>query len=399
METKDTQSTNLQLEELSLLDAVVVCARHKRLLAFVPSVLALVTMIVVLVIPKVYTARTTIMPPQQNQSNALAILGQISGIGSIAQSSLGLKNPSDIFANILRSRSVSDAIVTRFDLKTQYGEDLMVDARNELEARVNIILSKDGVIGIEVDDEDPTRAAKMANAYVEELEKITRKLAVGEASQRRLFFEQQVNLAKENLLKAETSLRTFQEVSGLVVPQGQAQLTVSASASLQAQIAAREVQLNAMRSYASKENPELVRLQQEIAELRKQLAQLDRTQAGAPGGVLVPLGAAPKAGLEYLQRLREVRYSEVLFELLAKQYEIAKVDEANNATIIQVIDAALAPEKESRPRKALSVVVAAIVGLILAIAVAVLKETLLRIQRDPVQSEKLETLNQYVRWR
>lgn len=397
MTTTDDSQPRANAGELTLLDLVAACVKHRRLFIVAPGALVLITLLVVLLIPKTYTARTTIMPPQQNQSNALAIVGQISGLGGFAQSALGLKNPSEIFASILRSRSVADAIITSFNLTQVYNEELIVDARTELEERASVIISKDGVLGIEVDDVDPVRAAEIANAFVKELQLITQRLAVGEASQRRLFFEEQVAQAKVALSAAEVGLREFQETSGLVVPQGQAQLTVSASAGIQAQIAAKEVQISAMRTYATKGNPDLVRLEKEVLGLKEQLAKLDGSTSAQPGGVLVPLGGATKSGLEYSQRLRQVKYAEVLFELLAKQYEIAKVDEANNATLIQVIDKALPPEKESRPRKLLALGIALIVGFVIAFAMALIRESLDSIAADPDQSRKLEAIRAQLR--
>ena len=338
-------------DEISLLDIAIVLAKHKKLVLGLPLLAAIITAGITLLMPNWYTATTKLLPPQQSQSNAVAILGQLGALSGGASTALGLKNPSDIFVAMLKSRTVADAIIDRFKLKELYEEKYSQDTRKALAKNVDIAAARDGVITIEVDDKSPKRAADMANAYVEELEKLTRRLAVGEAGQRRLFFEQQLKQAKDDLTQAETQLTKFQVEKKVLNPQGQASLAISAAAGLQAQIAAKEVQLAALRSFATAENPDLLRAQEELGGLRSQLAKVGRGGSGDSGDVLLSIGKAPQEGVEYLRKFREVKYYETLFELLAKQFEIAKIDEAKEATLIQVLDIAVAPERKSAPKR------------------------------------------------
>ncbi len=336
-------TSHSQADEISLLDILIVLAKHKKLILGLPFLAAVITAAITLLMPNWYTATAKLLPPQQSQSNAVAILGQLGALSGGASSALGLKNPSDIFVAMLKSRTVADAIIERFNLNELYDEKYLQDTRKSLFKNVDITAGREGVITLEVDDKSPQRAAEMANAYVEELEKLTRKLAVGEAGQRRLFFEQQLKQAKDDLTQAEMQLTKFQVEKKVLNPQGQASLTISAAAGLQAQIAAKEVQIAALRSFATQENPDLLRAQEELGGLRSQLAKVGRSGTSDVGDVLLSMGKAPQEGAEFLRKFRDVKYYETLFELLAKQYEIARIDEAKDATLIQVLDRAVIP--------------------------------------------------------
>jgi capsule polysaccharide export protein KpsE/RkpR len=270
---------------------------------------------------------------------------------------------------MLKSRTVSDAIIKRFDLQKRYDQDLLVDARRALEKRRDVSATRDGVITIEVEDRDPVRAADMANGFVEELERLTLTLAVSEASQRRLFFEKQLAQSKEDLAKAEVELKSFLQKSKLVTPEGQAQLTVAAAASLRAQITAREVQLAAMRAFATEQNPELARVQKEVAGLKTQLARMEKEAYGGQGDVLVSLGQAPETAVEYLQRVREVKYR------------------------------AIQPERRSFPKRTLIVAVTAALAFLLAVIAAYLLEYFARSKNDPVVGQQIEDFLRHLRER
>jgi tyrosine-protein kinase Etk/Wzc len=383
-------------EEISLLDIAIVLAKHKKLILGLPILAAVITAGITLLMPNWYTATVKLLPPQQSQSNAVAILGQLGAISGGASTALGLKNPSDIFVAMLKSRTVADAIIDRFKLKELYDQKYLQDARKTLAGNVLISAGRDGVITLEVDDKNPQRAADIANAYVEEMEKLTRRLAVGEAGQRRLFFEQQLKQAKDDLTKAETELTKFQVDKRVLNPQGQASLTISAAAGLQAQIAAKEVQIAALRSFATQENPDLHRAQEELGGLRSQLAKVGRGGSGDIGDVLLSMGKAPQEGAEYLRKFRDVKYYETLFELLAKQFEIAKIDEAKEATLIQVLDKAIEPERKSRPKRSLIVLLTSLVTGIVAIIIAFAREATEKAKADPAQAVRLGLIRRYL---
>jgi uncharacterized protein involved in exopolysaccharide biosynthesis len=348
--------------------------RHRRSMLGLPLAATVVAAVALQFVPNSYTATARILPPQQNQSAAAALLGQLSGLAGLTGNSLGLKSQSDIFLAMLKSRTVADNLIQRFDLRQVYDADTVTDARKRLAGRTDISSGRDGVIKVDVVDRDPQRAADLANAYVAELEALTLRLAVSEAGQRRVFFEKQLHKAKSDLAEAEIALQRFQEKHGLFAPEAQASLTVSMAASLRAQVTAKEVQLSALRAYATKDNPELVRTEEELATLRGQLAKMDRDAGRLKGDVLVPMGRASEVAVEYVQRYRDRAYYETLYQLLAKQYEIARIDEARDAMVVQVLDQAIVPEKKSGPKRLLISLVVGLTALVLAVAAALVRE-------------------------
>ena len=361
--------------KIDAFDLLVAVAKHKKPIGWASVSGGLLVLLLSLLLPNMYTATTRILPPQQTQSMASAMLGQLGPLANLAGHDLGLKNPNDIYIAMLESRSAGDALIQRFDLIRRFRSRSMDKTREELAKRTAVINGKDGIISILYEDEDPRRAAGISNAYVEELSKISATLAITEAGQRRLFYENQLRLAKEQLSNAEAALRVTQESTGLIEPGAQAKAIIESVAGLRAQIAVKEVQLKAMSVFATDVNPDYVRTQREIAGLRGQLSQLERDTGAQPKGDLqVATEKVPEAGMEYLRGYRDVKYHETIFELIAKQYEMAKMDEARDVAVIQVLDPAIPPEKKSRPQR-LSMVLLAVFGTALtAMLVAILRE-------------------------
>lgn len=359
-----------QESDVSFLDALILFAGRKWYILKFALAVALVAAVISLLLPKRYTAMTVILPPQQAGSTG-ALMSQLGSLGSLASlmgRDLGIKNPNDMYVSMLKSETVEDAIVRRFNLVDLYRVKLISDARTTLEKRCKIESNtKDGLIRISVEDSEPKRAADMANAFVDEFRSLSAKLAITEASQRRLFFEQQLVDAKNNLADAEEALKRTQLTTGLIQLDSQARATIETVANLRGQIAAREVQIRAMRSFATDENPDLMLAQQQLAAWRAQLARMGGGMSGASDDLLLPKGQVPQAGLEYVRKYRDMKYRETIFELLAKQFEIAKLDEARQGTITQVVDPALRPERRSFPKRTLIVLISGLFGFFLAL--------------------------------
>ncbi len=391
-------------DEIDLLDLLIVLAKRKRLIAAVTLGAAVLAGIVSLLLPNRYTATTKILPPQQSQSASTMLLNQLAGGGmgplaALAGSSLGLKNPSDIYIGILKSRSIQDALIQQFNLMSVYRDKRLSDTRKDLSGYSDIVAEKEGLISISVEDKDPRRAAAMANAYVDELRKVTQHLAISEASQRRLFFEQQVQQAKEDLSNAEVALKETQQKTGMIQLDSQAKAVIEAIGNLRAQVAAKEVQLQAMRSFATEQNPQRILVEQQLAGLRDQLRKLEGQASGGDGDPIVSTGKIPSAGLEYLRKYRDVKYYETIFELLAKQYEAAKIDESREAAVIQVLDQATEPDRKSSPKRLLIIALCAICGLMIGCVSALMSEALARVQLDPERATQISRLRQLLRWK
>jgi tyrosine-protein kinase Etk/Wzc len=382
-------------DDVSMLDALIVLAKHKKIISLVTLIGTVLGVILSLLLPNIYTATARVLPPQQSQSGVAMLLGQLGGLSGIASTSLGIKNPSDLYIGMLNSRTIADKIIANFRLKELYERDTMVETRQELAASTNITMGKDGLITVEFDDKDPVRAAAVANSYVAELQKLSQSLAVTEAAQRRLFFEQQLKEAKENLAEAEVGMRITQEKTGLIKLDDQGKAIIEAVAALRAQIAAKEVQLRALRTFATDQNAEYMRAQQQLAGLRAELTKLERAQSSGRGDILLATSNVPKAGLEYVRSLRDVKYYETIFELLAKQFEAAKIDEANEAAIIQIVDSAIPPDRKRKPKRAFLVIALTLVSGLAACMWAFLLEARERAEQNPVQAARLAALRRY----
>ncbi len=383
-----------------MIDLLIVLAKHKRLVLGVPVGASILAAIISLLLPNIYSGTTRILPPQQGGSAATALLNQLGGalggLGAAAGGALGIKNPNDLYVGMLKSRTVADNLIARFDLNKLYDEKFQSDARKVLEKKTTITSGKDGIIIIEVDDTDPKRAADVANAYVDELMKLTKVLAVTEASQRRLFFERQLVQAKDNLTEAEIVARQGLQKGGLAQVDAQGRSMIEVTARLRAQISAKEVQLGAMRTFAAEGNPELQRTQQELGALRRELS---RIEGSSPIAAISGRDTAGNSGLDNLGRLRDVKYYEFLYELLAKQYELAKIDEAKDATVIQVMDKAIEPDRKSKPKRALIFLLSTLAALFVSIFWAFVQEAAARAKADPEQASRLGTLHGYLRWK
>jgi len=390
-------------DEISLLDLLIVLAQRKRLIFLMTAGLGILGLVVSLILPKGYTAVATILPPQQNSSMASALASQLGSLGamaSLAGHDLNLKNPSDMYVAMFKSQTVEDAMIQRFGLMQEYRQKYLSTTRKVFEKEFTADgTTKDGLIHLSVDDKDPKRAAEMANAWIEEFRKLSQTLAISEASQRRLFFELQMQQAKDNLANAEEALKQTEQATGVIQMDSQARALIESAVTLRAQIAAKEVQLQAMRTYATNENSGVVQAQQELDELRSQLARLGGTEDNGPGSLIVPKGKVPEAGLEYIRRLRDVKYYETIFEILARQFEMAKLDEAKEGAVVQVVDPALVPDRKSSPKKALITIVATFLGLFLGIMIALLSAGMERMRQDPETNAKLSFLRRTLRLR
>ena len=382
------------------LEILLVLAREKKLILQVTMGATILAAIMVFIIPKSYTATATILPPQQNQSVLSAMMGQLAGTQSLDLRDLGLKNPSDVFVAMLKSRTVEDALINRFDLRKVYGVKSYQDARKKLEKRSEIDPEKEGLISIAVTDRDPRRAADIANAWVEELRALNQNLALTEAAQRRAFFEQKLVAERNALSQAELALQQIEQQTGIIQPDAQTRALIGEVAEVRAQIAAKEVQLQSMGSYATPNNPDVKRVETELAKLRAQFASLSRTQATAApseGNLQVPTGRVAGAGLEYLQAARELKYHESLYDFLSRQLEAARIDEAKSAVVVQVVDKAVEPEKKSSPRRLLIIAVTALLSFLLVALGALVREALQRRRQDPAEAARLDQLDKYLR--
>lgn len=384
-------------DEINLLDYLIVLAKRKKLILGITFGAAIITAIISLIMPPIYKAETKMLPPQQSSSMATQFLSQLGGAAGLVGGTIGIKTTNELYIGLLKSRPVLDSIIDRFDLMKVYKAKLREDARKAIARALKVQDDKkSGIITIGIEDKDPKRAAEIANAFVEELKNLNKELAVTEASQRRLFFEEQLKDAKDALIKSEESLRGFQEKTGAIKIDDQAKAVLEGIAQLRAQVAAKEVQLKVMKTYATPQNPDIQRIEEEIKGLREQLTRLEVKGSSHNPDPLMPTGRIPGVGAEYIRKLREFKYKEALYEILLKQFEAAKLDESRDAQIIQIIEKAIPPEKRLKPKRRQMVMIAMVTGFFLSVFAAFFMEYKERAKNDPENKERIDVLRRYV---
>jgi tyrosine-protein kinase Etk/Wzc len=392
-EKSSMSGTGKEADEKNLLDLLIVLAKYKTWIIGLPLVASIAAGAVSYALPNVYKATTKLVPPQQPQSSAAALLSQIGGGASLA----GLKNSNDLYIGMLKSRTVADRLIGSFQLEKVYETTSVEGTRKALEGNTTIAAGKEGLITIEVEDRDRKRAANLANAYVSELLRLSKVLAVTEASQRRLFFEQQLETAKNNLANAEVKLKGQLDTSGVVNVDAASLAVIETTGRVRAQISAKEIQLNSMRAFLTPSNPDYRRAEEELSSLRNELSRLENGRKSGEDSS----GSADTrhTGFKNIQLLRDVKYFQMLYELLAKQYEIARLDEAKDPSIVQVLDPAVEPEHKYKPRRAFIVLVTGALTFAMCILWAFLLDAKQRSEASPTIASQWRELRSHLRLR
>ncbi|MBE7419320.1 MAG: lipopolysaccharide biosynthesis protein [Ideonella sp.] len=348
-------------EGIDLFEVLALVRQHAKLLTLGPLAAGLVALGIAFVIPPTFTATTTFLPPQQHQGGVASVLSQLGPLAGLAGAAAGVRTPADQYVALMHSVTVSDRIVDQFKLMQEYDEEFRVEARKELAKNVRITVGKkDGLITVEVDDKSPQRAAEMANQYVSELRRMTSTIAVSEAQQRRVFFEHQLQETKGRLTAAQEALRASGFDAGAIKAEPKA--AAEGYARLRAEVTAAEVRLQAMRGSLADDTPEVRQQQAMLTALRGQLARLEQS-------------SDVNAGPDYVGKYREFKYQETLFDLFARQYELARVDESREGALIQVVDVAQPPERKSRPKRGLVAVVTTLATAVVLLAGLLMRDS------------------------
>lgn len=364
-------------DEISLLDLAITIKENIKLLVLAPVAAGVLALGGSFLIAPTFTASTSFLQPQQQQGAAAAMLQGLGALGGLAGAATGLKNPADQYVAFIKSRSVQDALVKRFDLQKRYEAELHEDALRALEGVARVSAGKDGLIKVEVDDREPAFAAQLANAHVEELRKLLDRLAVTEAQQRRVFYERQLEQTKAKLAVAQSALQRSGINEGAL--RAEPKMAAEAYAGLKAAVTAAQVKLQSMRTYLTEQSPEFKLAQSELGALQAQLSKAGSANNAA-------------ADDDYIVKYRDFKYQESLFEMFAKQFELAKLDEARDGALIQVVDVAQTPERKSKPKKAMIAVLTTLAtGFVLLLFVFVRQAWRNGLQ-DEATAQKLKQL-------
>lgn len=335
-------------------DLLAVLARRARFLAWNVAGVTLVALIVSLLLPKWYQAKAVLLPPAEDESGSMLSAFLPKSIGSLRMP--GVPTPGDLYVAVLKSRTVGDRLVDRFDLVRRYHVKDREKALKALDDHAKFVVGDEGTITIRVEDKDPRVAADMANAYVEELDRFNREVRTTAGKRTRAFIESRLAVAKADLAAAEDSLRDYQQRRGVTAMSPAARDEAEVGANLMAQKIALEVKLNVLRESLSETSVEVRRVREELNALERQLAVLPRT------------------GIEIMRLWREVKVQEQVFELLTAQLEEARIRETRDTPTVETLDRAVPPLHKHRPKRALIVLAGLAIGLLGSAGAALLLE-------------------------
>ena len=389
------QTLNLDTEEIDLLDLLIPILKYKNLIIKATIYTFFLSILISLIIPKKYLSSGKILPPQTQSSVSQQILSQFlgsSGLGGFA-SVAGVKDNSSLYSELLKTNTVLDYVINKKDLKKIYKTEKIYELRKILLS--NLLVNADrktGIIEIGYIDKDPQLAFEITNLFIEGLKNLNNNLALTEASQRRLFYEEQLKIAKENLIKAEEEMKRFQLKTGSIKVDEEAKAAVEETSLVRAKISAKEVQLRVLETYATKQSPEYKELEAEIAALKEQLSKL---QAKIPSDdYLFSTKKASNYGIEFIRKMRELKYNEALYEILLKQYEAAKLDESKDSTIIQIIEKPEIPEIKYSPKRARLVLISTFTVFFLSLFLSFFLYFFENLKQNPETSNKLSKLKE-----
>ncbi len=363
-------------DEINLLEYLLVIVKHKKMISLTCLVTFILTCGITLLMPNIYTSTARILPPQDDTGGLSSMLGGMSGLAALAGVSVG-GGSGELYVGMMKSRSIEDVIIDKFNLMEVYDQEYRVKTYVALEKAVSISIGKgDGIIAVTVEDKDPQRAAAMANSYVDELQKLNVKLNLSNAGRERLFLEERLTQVKSDLLAAEESLKEFQEKNKAIRIDAQASAIIEAIAQLKGELASKEVELGVLLSSQTDQNPQVMALREGIAQIKEQIARLERSPEGkkVSDDIFMATSDVPELGVQYARLLREFKVQETLYELLTKQYEVAKINEAKNTSSIQVLDEGMVPDKKVKPKRALIVILATFVVGFFALLYAFIRE-------------------------
>lgn len=366
---------------VELLDLLTILAERWRLLVIGPIVAGSLALGGSYLIAPTYTAKTTFLPPQQQQSSAASALASLGALSGLAGGIAGIKSPADQYVALMQSNNVEDRIIDKFNLIEAYETEFRFQARKQLEQNVRISLGKkDGLITVEVDAKSPQMAADMANMHVSELRRLTSELALTEAQQRRAFFEAELKRTQIKLVEAQQILQNSGFNPGALKAEPKA--AAEGYATLKAQTTSAEIKLQTLRRSFADNAPELQQQATLLGALRAQLSKLEGATSDANGDS------------DYIRRYRDYKYQETLFELLSRQFEMARLDESREGALIQVVDVAVPAENKSKPKRATTALLTTFGAFFLLIFWVFARSFWQDAKSNPLKAEKFMRLHQ-----
>ena len=383
-----------EADEINLIDVLLVLLKYKKMILVACMVTFIGMCGITLLMPNEYTANARILPPQETKGGLSAALGGMSDLAALAGVSVG-SSTSELYVGMLKSRAVADPIIDEFKLMEVYKTKSRMGTYSAFKDHVEITRGKDdSIISINVGDKDPKRSAAIANRLVDELKKLNVRLNLNTAGRERVFLETRLAMAKQELASAEENLKAFQEANKAIRIDDQANAIINAIAALRAEITSKEVELGVLLSFQTDQNPQVKALKEAILQLKKQMKRLEENSSEKlqTEDIFIATSQVPELSLQYVRLLREFKIQEAIFELLTKQYEMAKLNEARDTSTIQILDAAVIPDRKSKPNRSTMVILATFVMGFISVFIAFIREFTGKIaEEDPVRWGKIKT--------
>lgn len=354
--------------------AVRLLWRERNFVARCTALGTLIALAVAFLIPARYTSTTRLMPPDSQSGMNLNLLTSLaaasmpqSGMG-LASQLLGTKSSGALFEGILQSRTVEDRLIQRFDLRRVYWVSRWSDARRILERRTNISEDhKSGIITLDVSDRDAHRAASLGQAYVEELDRLVSQLTTSSAHRERVFLEGRLKAVKQDLDSAAAEFSQFASKNTAIDIPAQGKAMLESAARLQGELIAAESELRGLSQIYTDENIRVRSMKARTAELQRQLNQVggisNQTSVSENTSLYPSIRELPLLGVTYADLYRKVKIEESVFEVLTKEFELAKVEEAKEIPTVRVLDQPDVPERKSFPPRLVIVIFGALLSL------------------------------------
>lgn len=382
------------------LDVILSLLRYKRWLVICPLIAAVIAFAFVSTQLPRYSAMARLLPPKTkpNTATMLSQTGSLAGagVGGVLE---GQKPVVDMYLAILQSRAAAEFMDSNFDLRKRWGVSSIESVYGRLSSMSKIAPSPNGIINIEIEDSDPVWAARLANGYADALQYITQRLAVNEASKRRVFYEQQMNVSLQQLTVAEMSLRKIQQETGVLNLDPQIQMAIQESNRLRTAIASKETELASMEAFATERNADYLRLQHEIDALKNQLEQWRRpVKASDDVALQASEGLLPEISMEYVKHVREVKNLELVYELFLKELQLTRIDQVKDATTVELLDKAIPPSTPSYPKKKRTIAIASLIGFLIAMVSILIYELTVVALKNEVNMSRVRMIREALRW-
>jgi len=384
----------MEKKEFNFIDYLYILVKRRKLIIVNFFIVAIITAAYSLIMPKTFSAATVVMPPTGGSSllssltSNLPVAGLLGGLG-------GVSDETNTIIAILKSRSITENTIKQFGLFERYEAEDMEEAIKIFRNTVDVSVNDEGMIEIivsadteyladeEKENEARTLCADIANFMVAELNRINTELQTREAKFNRIFIEKRYEQNKSDLREAENAIRSFGEKYGMISLPDQVSAAIQAAAQIESQIAVKEVELQAMKSTLYSGHSEIRKKEIELRELRKKLEEI---KLGSPQqdtlAIFPAFAKAPELGIKYLQLMRDLEVQNKIFEFLTQQYEQAKIQEARDTPMVQVLDTAIPPNKRTKPKRSLLVLLAGMVSIIFSALYILSIEYLDRLRED-----------------